>query len=293
MKITDFVTDMNFVTDMAVETAEAVGLGELSKQTELGYGIVQRYLNIKSLELAKRIGRDRGVYITFDSPRSVYDSERALRALSGYISTALTGLIGTVRKSTPILVIGLGNGGVVADALGVRTVDGVEVTKQYLQSYAKQCVYAMTTGVLGTTGMQSADIVSAVTDKVKPCTVILIDSLATGVVSRVGTSFQISTAGISPGGGVGQDKQRIDKSVLGVPTIAIGVPLMLSMRTALYSFVKEYLEQTGNEVDEYRLRASMVDKNLSNLVVAPKEIDFLVQAASGVIASALNKCFGR
>ena len=150
----------------------------------------------------------------------------------------------------------------------------------------------MTTGVFGTTGIQSADIASAVADRIKPCAVILIDSLATSSVARVGTSFQISTAGISPGGGVGQDKDRIDKSVLGVPTVAIGVPMMLSMRTAIYNFVKEYSEKTGAEVDEYRLRAEMVEKNLSNLVVAPKEIDYFVNTAALVISGALNKCFG-
>ena len=282
----------DFVTDMAVEAAEASGLSELSKNTELSYGIVQRYLNVKSTELKERIGRERGVYITYDCPRSVFDTERAMKALTNYISTAISGLIGTVRKSTPVLVIGLGNGGIIADALGERTVDGVNVTKQYLQSYSKQRVCAMTTGVFGTTGMQSADIASAVADKIKPCAVILVDSLATSSISRVGTSFQISTAGIAPGGGVGQDKERIDRSVLGVPTIAIGVPLMLSMRTAIYNFVKEYSEKSGSGVDEYRLRAELVEKNLSNLVVAPKEIDYYVNTAALIISGALNKTFG-
>lgn len=277
---------------MAVEAAEAQGLGELSKHTELSYGIIQRYLNVKSLELSKQIGRERGVYITFDCPRSIFGEERAEKALVRYISTALSGLLGTLRKSTPVLVIGLGNGGIIADALGERTVDGVQVTKQYLQSYSKQHVCAMTTGVFGTTGIQSADIAAAVTDRVKPCAVILIDSLATSSISRVGTSFQISTAGISPGGGVGQDKERIDKSVLGTPTIAIGVPLMLSMRTALYNFVKDYSEKAGCGVDEYRLRAELVEQNLSNLIVAPKEIDYFVNTAAMIISSALNRTFG-
>lgn len=282
----------DFVTDMAIEAAEAVGLHELSKTTELSYGIVQRYLNVKSTEHSKRIGRERGVYITYDCPLAAFDTERAINTLTGYISTALKGLIGTVRKSTPVLVIGLGNGGIIADALGERTVENVNVTKQYLQSYSKQYVCAMTTGVFGTTGMQSADIASAVTEKIKPCAVILVDSLATSSVSRVGTSFQISTAGISPGGGVGQDKERIDRNVLGVPTIAIGVPLMLSMRTAIYNFVKEYSEKSGSGVDEFRLRAELVEKNLSNLVVAPKEIDYFVNTAALVISGALNKTFG-
>jgi len=280
------------ITDLAVEAAQINGLGELSKNTELSYGIVQRYLNVKSSELSKQIGRERGVYITFDCPRDMFDDERALNALSKYISTAVSGLLGTLRKSTPVLVVGLGNAGIIADALGERTVNGVKVTKQYQQSYSRQHVCAMTTGVFGTTGIQSADIASAVADRIKPCAVILIDSLATSSVARVGTSFQISTAGISPGGGVGQDKDRIDKSVLGVPTVAIGVPMMLSMRTAIYNFVKEYSEKSGASVDEYRLRAEMVEKNLSNLVVAPKEIDYFVNTAALVISGALNKSFG-
>ena len=99
------------ITDMAVEAAQMSGLGELSKVTELSYGIVQRYLNVKSIELSKQIGRERGVYITFDCPRDMYGDERALAALSKYISTAVAGLLGTLRKSTPVLVVGLGNSG--------------------------------------------------------------------------------------------------------------------------------------------------------------------------------------
>lgn len=66
---------------------------------------------------------------------------------------------------------------------------------------------------------------------------------------------------------------------------------MLSMRTAVYGFVKDYLSKTEITVDEYRLRAEMVEKDLSHLVVAPKEIDFLVNAAAGVIATAINRAF--
>lgn len=282
----------DFISDMAIEVAEANGLGDISKRTELSCGIVRHSLNVKSQEIAKKIGKDRGVYVTFDCDRSIYDSERALRALTAYISASLAGLIGTVRKSTPILVVGLGNGGVIADALGKKCVDSVIVTKDYPVTFGKQCVHAMTTGVLGTTGMQSSDIVGAVVDRIKPSTVILIDSLATGTVSRVGTSYQISTAGISPGGGVGQDKRRIDKSVLKVPTIAIGVPLMIAMSTAVYTFVKDYAKTVNGTVDEFALREAMAKRCLSRLVVAPKEIDYLVDASACVIANAINRTFG-
>lgn len=95
------------------------------------------------------------------------------------------------------------------------------------------------------TGMQSAEIIGGVANKIKPCAVIVIDSLATSSVKRLGRSFQISTTGISPGSGVGLDKERIDKSTLGVPTLSIGVPMMLALKTAIYNFVKDFA--TGDE----------------------------------------------
>ncbi len=282
----------DFVTDMAIEAAESMGLKELAEQQDLSYGIVQHRLNIKNAELAKRLGRERGIYVTFDCPRAVFDSARACRTLSGYIGKAVSGFIGNVRRSVPVLVIGLGNGGIVADALGKRTVDGINVVT-YNGDLNRQCVCAFSAGVLGTTGIPSADIASAITQKINPSAVVLIDSLATSSATRVGCSFQLSTAGIIPGSGVGQDKERIDKSVLKVPTIAIGVPLMLSLRTAVYGFVKDYLSSVNCDVDEYRLRALLVEKKLSNLIVAPKDIDFLVENSALVISDALNEIFAK
>lgn len=280
----------DFVTDMAVEAAECAGLKDLSEQTQLAYGIVQRRLNIKSAELAKRVGREQGVYVTFDCPRETFGSDRALSALTGYIARVVSGFLGRSKKSVPVLAIGLGNPSVVADALGKKTVDGINVVA-FEGDLSKQCVCAFPAGVLGTTGIPSSDIAAAIADKVKPSAVVLIDSLATGNVSRVGTSFQISTAGITPGSGVGRDKERIDKSVLKTPTLAIGVPLMLTLNTAVYAFIKDYMRDIGSAVDEYKLRAALAEKKLSDLVVAPKDIDFLVENAALVISDALNQAF--
>ncbi len=279
-----------FVTDLAIEAAQISGAYELSAHEELGFGITKHTLNISNNELAKRIGRERGVYITYDCPSKIYSDSRAAGALRGYITKSLARLLGTVKKSSPVLVIGLGNAEIVADSLGERTALGIDVTRQAADS-SKQCMCAFSTGVLGTTGIQSAELTSAVVDKIKPAVVILVDSLATGNVSRIGTSFQLSTAGISPGSGVGQDKERIDKSVLGVPVVAVGVPLMLSLRTALYSFVKSFLEQQDMDVNEFCLRERLAEKQLAGLVVAPKDIDFMVANAAMIISEAINKTF--
>lgn len=281
----------NMVTDMAIEAAQALGASDLSTRTELGDGIIKHTLNIKNAELAKRLGRDIGVYVTFDCPQDIHCSTRVAKAAAGHISRCVSRLAGNLKRSSPVLVIGLGNADISADSLGQRTADGIEVTRQNSADVRRQSVCAFATGVLGRTGIQSAEIASAVAAKIKPALVILVDSLATGTASRVGTSFQVSTAGISPGSGVGQDKERIDKSVLGVPVIAIGVPLMLSLRTALYGFVRDYAEGQGMKIDEFKLRESMADKNLSRLIVAPKDIDFMATNAANVIADAINSAF--
>lgn len=121
------------------------------------------------------------------------------------------------EKSSPVLVVGLGNRHIVADSLGQRSVERIKVSR-FVQTGKTQSVCAFATGVLGMTGIQSAELVAGLVEKIKPSCVILIDSLATGAVSRLGKSFQISSCGISPGSGVGQDKERIDKSILSVPT---------------------------------------------------------------------------
>lgn len=276
----------HFVTDMAIEAAASCGFGELATEHKLAFGIVERSLNIKDDALAKRIGRPRGVYVTYDCSLSLYDSDRAASALEKYISSTLVRLLGTLKKSSPLLIVGLGNSDISADALGAAAVRNIKISAQDFRDSYRQCVCAFVPGVAGQTGLQTATVLSALAERIKPCAIIAVDSLATGTASRIGASYQISTAGIAPGSGVGQDKERIDKSVLKAPVIAIGVPMMLSLRTAIYSFIKDFY--SDNDIDEYRLRSELAEHNLSGLQVTPKDIDFLVKNCATVISNAIN-----
>lgn len=279
-----------FITDIALESAEATGFGQSIEGIELSYGIVKRTLRVKTQEESKRIGRERGVYITYDCKSSVFTNRNASNFLTRQIARSLAELIGILKKSSPVLVVGLGNRHIVADSLGQRSVEGVKVTR-FIQSGKKQSVCAFATGVLGMTGIQSAELVAGAVEKIKPSCVILIDSLATGSVSRLGKSFQISSCGISPGSGVGQDKERIDKSVLSVPTFSIGVPLLLSLRTGIYAFVKDFAKEENLQISEYNLRKKLADCALSDLIVAPRNIDLAVSVASNIVASVINIAF--
>lgn len=288
--VMNILKNCGFITDIALESAEATGFGQSVEGIELSYGIVKRTLRVKTQEESKRIGRERGVYITYDCKSSVFTNRNASNFLARQIARSLAELIGILKKSSPVLVVGLGNRHIVADSLGQRSAEGVKVTR-FIQSGKKQSVCAFSTGVLGMTGIQSAELVAGAVEKIKPSCVILIDSLATGSVSRLGKSFQISSCGISPGSGVGQDKERIDKSVLSVPTFSIGVPLLLSLRTGIYAFVKDFAKEENLQISEYDLRKKLADCALSDLIVAPRDIDLAVNVASNIVASAINVAF--
>lgn len=286
--------DEFFVTDMIIEAAERQNVFDIAKSKRLSYGIEQRFINIKSMEAAKKLNRERGIYVTYDCSAEFMDNNRACSALERYIANTLTELGGILRKKSPVFVVGLGNGDIAADSLGSLTVSKVAVSRQTEETgqLHTQSICALSAGVYGATGIQSLEVVKALSDSIKPSLVILVDSFATSSVVRLGQSFQLSTAGITPGSGVGQDKERIDKSVLGVPVVAIGVPLLLSLRTLISSFVSRFAEQSGCEKDEFKLRNMLVENKLSSLIVAPKNIKFLAELASSVIANAINKAYG-
>lgn len=281
----------HFVSDMALESAQSVGFDGAVLSKELGLGIVKRTLTIKNIEQEKRVGRKIGTYTTYDFTKGLHTSKNATKYMSGLLSQSLWELVGTLKKSATILVVGLGNGKIVADSLGERVVSRINVSTQGHGNMRNRRICAISPGVLGTTGMQTADIICGVASKIKPNVVVLVDSLATGTLSRVGKSFQISNVGISPGSGVGQDKERIDKHILGVPTFSIGVPLLLSLRTGIYAFVKELLNEQNVSVSEFALREKLSDTNLTDLIVAPRNIDYLVSVCADVVARAINDAF--
>lgn len=278
------------VSDIAVETATPPQFKDVISEKSLSYGIVKRTMIIKNLQQEKSIGRPRGKYITIDCP--VDGGDISDRYLSQLISHALLELCGNVKRNSPVLIVGMGNANIIADSLGERTVKNTHVSTGIINA-DRQKICAISPGVLGTTGMQTVDIISALVSKIKPSEVVLIDSLATGAIQRLGRSFQLSNVGIAPGSGVGQDKERIDKSILGVPVYSVGVPLMLSLRTGVYAFVKDLEKQQNFSISEFALRQKLSSSEFKDLVVTPKNIDFLVARCAKILADAINITFYR
>lgn len=188
-----------------------------------------------------------------------------------------------IKKKSTVLVAGLGNEKVTADSLGCEVTNRLYVTSHL---YAERNIMSRfgnlmccKCGVSGTTGIASFDVLSAIANRVKPDIIIAVDTLACNATARLAHTIQITDSGIEPGGGVNNAKTKLTSSSLGVPVLAIGVPLVVYVKKIL----TEYLSDTVIDID----------KTLAELVVTAKEIDFQISDFSHVIAESLNRTVHR
>ena len=277
-----------FIGYSPLESDQIASLKDVATEEEMGFGIVKRRLAVKNAEDAGRYGKRIGVYTTYDCTDEVYTSIRAARVIENVLVSTVKSFVG-YTKSSAVLVVGLGNGKIAADSLGQKVFDRIEISGEKSEKCSrKHMVCAISTSVFGKTGIESARLVFAVVRELKPKCVLLVDSLATNSAKRVGKSFQLSTAGLSPGGGVGKNSERIDKDLLGVPVLSIGVPTLITLSSVICGAIKDYSVKKGCEVDEYLIRSTLMDKDLSAMVVAPKNVDAMVDNASVIVSNAIN-----
>lgn len=240
-------------------------------------------INIKSPDAAKHLGKGVGKYITLEMNNFSHEasiSDGRLSALTDSIKSILPGGNGTV------LVAGVGNGDITSDALGPRTASKIFATRhingalreQAGFSHGLRSVAAVSTGVLGQTGIESGEYIKSICKAVNPQYVITIDALAAGSLTRLGTTVQMSDTGIAPGSGIGNTRKRIDESYMGVPVIAIGVPTVVDA----LCLSAELSGINKNDFSEDSLKVC------NGLIVAPKDIDIMVSNASCLLALAIN-----
>ena len=215
-----------------------------------------------------------------------------------------------------ILVVGLGNESVTPDSLGPKVIKEVQVTRHIL-NFAKElvepntrAVSAIAPGVLGTTGIETSEIILSIVKSVKPDMLIVIDSLASSSIHRIGNTIQLSNTVITPGAGVRNKREGINEKTIGIPVIAIGVPSVVDMATItneaidkMIDSAKEELEEFSNKIIEKKkvdsifeflerdTRYDMISNilNTENYIVTPKEIDDLILDMSSIIADGINK----
>ena len=174
------------------------------------------------------------------------------------------------KKGTSVLVVGVGNRGLVADSLGVEALKHLKI----VCSKGENILCSIAPSVKGVTGIESYRIVKSVVEELRPALVICIDTLATKSVGYLSSLVQISPKGIIPGAGVNNSQKPLTKETLGVPVVAIGVPLVIYAKEMVYSLMKENAVAISNE--------------LQNLVMTSKEVDFFVDSYARIIGGAIN-----
>ena len=231
---------------------------------------------------SQALGKPQGSYLTIDlttfwERRSDF-FERAVRAVGGQLK-------GMLPSDGPALIVGLGNAAMTPDAIGPLAADSILVTRHLIAAMPKHFsgfrpVSVFRTGVLGTTGVESAEAVRGLGAEVQPSMVIAIDALASRRVGRVCTTVQLSDTGIIPGSGVGNHRAALNQETLGVPVFSIGVPTVVDAAT----LAADLLEESGiTEIDEKKLRGSQ-----QNLMVTPRDIDAQVRDLGKVIGYGIN-----
>lgn len=241
-----------------------------------------------------------GRYVVIGCGRMTERSERELDRLSDYLGEELIGMATEVLGRPldgdwKILLVGLGNAGVTADAIGPKTVEQVTVTR-HLRSVdgemyrALGCceLSAIVPGVLGQTGVESCELVRGVVEHVKPDLVLTIDALAARSCERLAATIQLSDRGIGPGSGIGNLRKAIDRETVGCPVLALGVPTVVDSATLVW----DALEQAGVEENEVSPALRRVLQNGRSFIVSPRESDRITEIAGATLARAIDRAFG-
>ena len=284
-------------TDLAMERVSDFGSlsGVRTENAQLGI-FSRNIVEIQSDDAARQLQKARGRYITFHSQPLKLLSQQEIMEFASLIARSLQHLL---PPEGDILIIGLGNRRITSDALGSRVTESVLVTRHLkdvlspsLQGRLRS-VCALSPGVLGVTGMETCDIVKGAVEHAKPAAVICVDALAARECSRIGTTVQLTDTGILPGSGVGNHRQGLTKETLGVPVIAIGVPLVVYtaviVRDALNILLSD-MEEDEESRDEAAdsLINRIIGEDIGEMVVTPREIDEMVSSLSNVLALSLN-----
>ena len=305
----------NFRTDLALERRDIYRkvnkLQEIdgieSTEEDINENIKVSRVKITNENGEQAIGKPKGNYVTIDVKRLKIAGEEEIQKASETLSNELRNIIGAhTDKQGEILIVGLGNIYVTPDALGPKVINEIDVTRhiiKYLPQYVEEGtrpVSAISPGVLGTTGIETVEILKGIVDNTKPKLLVVIDALASRSIDRISSTIQISDTGIVPGAGVGNTRQEISQSTLGIPVVAIGIPTVVELATLVSDGIDIFIDrlQEKAESNEYLNQLQQNDKyeevkealNVGeyNMIVTPKEIDDLIENMKDVVARGIN-----
>ena len=266
-------------------------------------------LEIRDEDAEKAIVKKIGKYITYETKSIKLLSGKARDEVIDILAKAIRDISGLERER--VLVVGLGNRNITADALGPKTLEKIKVTGQYFKAYKKKYdedfndVSILEPGVLGTTGIETINTIAGVVEKIKPSLLIVIDALASRKMRRLCSVVQITDAGIEPGSGIGNMQGSLNKETIGTKVIALGIPTVVDTATIVndtIEMMEEALKDKTDDVGEimgilsdldYLEKHAFIKEILSPMygesIVTPSYVDEIIESLSSLLAESINR----
>lgn len=295
-------------TDLALEARESIS----EVDSELRGVRIEEYYHeeedirvtkvmIDTKNAAKAMGKPVGIYVTMEAPAMVEPDDGYHREISQHLAEEIRQLLPDAEKEQSILVVGLGNREVTADALGPQVVDNLFITRHIVKEYGKAAyncekmnlVSALEPGVMAKTGMETAEIVKGVVSETIPDALIVIDALAARSIKRLNRTIQITNTGIQPGSGVGNHRNALTQESLGVPVIAIGIPTVVDAATIVGDALEKLLEEETDFAGiKCREKQKLNFAELNNMYMTGKDIDAVIKRVSYTVSEGINIAVG-
>lgn len=306
----------NFRTDLALERRDLYNKanniekdidGIEAEEEKVDDNITISRVKVTNEKGEEAIGKKKGNYITIDVKNLKIANEEEIQKTSEIVTNELRKLINEhVQENGSVLIVGLGNIYVTPDSLGPKVINEIDITRHLLEYMPEVLdkntreVSAISPGVLGTTGIETMEILKGIIDNTKPQLVIIIDALASRNIERISSSVQIADTGIVPGAGVGNARKELTENTLGVPVIAMGIPTVVEAATiaadSLTLFINKAQEKGESndflnklqEEDKYKIIKEILAPEEYNFIVTPKEIDSLIEKMKDIVARGIN-----
>ena len=305
----------NFRTDLALERKDLFkknnNLEEIdgieTEEREINDNLKVSRVKITNKNGEQAIGKPIGTYITIDINKLRMAEEEDIEESAKILSEELRAIINKhVEIKDDILVVGLGNIYVTPDSLGPKVINDIDVTRhiiKYLPQYIDENtrpVSAISPGVLGTTGIETLEILEGIVQNIKPKLLIVIDALASRSIEGISSTIQLSDTGLVPGAGVGNTRKEISEKTLGIPVIAIGIPTVVESAVLVNDCLNLFIEKLQQDAksndylnnlkdqDNYEEIKEALNPSNYNMIVTPKEIDELIENMSNIVARGIN-----
>ena len=307
---------MNMRTDLAIDEVNNEELEKLKEEKENG---IKVFTVDVTKENQDKFNKKCGKYITiaFDDVTDYNNSINVEKIFSSELKKMIESH--NITSSASCIIIGLGNEKSTPDSLGPLSINDIIVTNH---------LFSLGINVEDGFRVESSDIISALIKEIKPDFVIVVDALKASNVDRVNKTIQITDAGINPGSGIGNTRKEISKDVLNIPVFAVGVPTVVDTVTIVndtLKYLENYICYMKNNMDNPKEKLKIVRTNIDknnleideknnlfgligtlkeedfksllieainpvgyNMIVTPKEIDFVIDRLANVISTGIN-----